>query len=117
MDRIKRLSYEVLDQHKSKFTENFTDNKKLLGDLTIIRSKGLKNEIAGYITKFIKKENYEEELKKSKEDSSNEESAPIEEIVEEEKISTPESEENVIEIGEEPVDAPETDVKAEEKTE
>ena len=116
MDRIKRLSYEVLDQHKSKFTENFTDNKKLLGDLAIIRSKGLKNEIAGYITKFIKKENYEEELKKSKADSSNEESAPVEEIVEE-KISAPEVEENVIEIGEEPVDAPETDVKAEEKTE
>ena len=116
MDRIKRLSYEVLDQHKSKFTENFTDNKKLLGDLAIIRSKGLKNEIAGYITKFIKKENYEEELKKSKADSSNEESAPVEEIVKE-KISAPEVEENVIEIGEEPVDAPETDVKAEEKTE
>ena len=116
MDRIKRLSYEVLDQHKSKFTENFTDNKKLLGDLAIIRSKGLKNEIAGYITRFIKKENYEEELKKSKADSSNEESAPVEEIVKE-KISAPEVEENVIEIGEEPVDAPETDVKAEEKTE
>ncbi len=116
MDRIKRLSYEVLDQHKSEFTENFTDNKKLLGELAIVRSKGLKNEIAGYITRFIKKENKEEELKKAKADSSNDESAPIEETVEE-KVSTPEAEENVIEIGEETVDVPETNVKAEEKTE
>ncbi len=56
MDRIKRLSYDVLDKHKSKFGENFADNKKILGEVSIIRSKGLRNEIAGYITKFIKKE-------------------------------------------------------------
>ena len=56
MDRIKRLSYDVLEKYKSKFGENFSDNKKALGEVTIIRSKGLKNEIAGYITKFIKKE-------------------------------------------------------------
>ena len=117
MDRIKRLSYEVLDQHKSKFTENFTDNKKLLGELAIIRSKGLKNEIAGYITKFIKKENYEKELKEAKADSSNDESTPVEENIEKEKISAPEAEENVIEIGDESVDTPEIDVKSEEKTE
>lgn len=115
MDRIKRLSYQVLDQHKSKFTENFTDNKKLLGDLAIIRSKGLKNEVAGYITKFIKKENYEQELNKTHEDSSNE-NAPIKETAEE-IILAPESEEKIIEIGEEPVDAQDTDVQAKDKTE
>jgi len=56
MDRIKRLSYEVLDGHKLKFGEDFADNKKALDLIAIVRSKGLKNEIAGYITKFIKKE-------------------------------------------------------------
>ena len=56
MDRIKRFSYDVLDKHKPKFGESFSDNKKILGEVAIIRSKGLKNEIAGYITKFIKKE-------------------------------------------------------------
>ncbi len=65
MDRIKRLSYEVLDEHKSKFGEDFTDNKKSLDQISIIRSKVLKNKIAGYITKFIKKETRE---KKSKQD-------------------------------------------------
>ncbi len=70
MDRIKRLSYEVLDGHKPKFGEDFADNKKALDQIAIIRSKGLKNEIAGYITKFIKKEIREEKTKQSQIDSS-----------------------------------------------
>ena len=65
MDRIKRLSYEVLDTHKSKFGEDFADNKKILDQVSIIRSKGLKNEVAGYITKFIKKEIREEKAKQA----------------------------------------------------
>jgi small subunit ribosomal protein S17e len=60
VDRIKRLSNEVLEEYKSKFGEDFVDNKKILDQISIIRSKGLKNEIAGYITKFIKKEIREE---------------------------------------------------------
>lgn len=66
MDRIKRLSYEVLGEHKSKFGEDFADNKKALNQISIIRSKGLKNEIAGYITKFIKKEIREEKAKQDR---------------------------------------------------
>ena len=70
MDRIKRLSYEVLDGHKSKFGEDFADNKKALDQISIVRSKGLKNEIAGYITKFIKKEIREEKVKQARIDAS-----------------------------------------------
>ncbi|MFQ5497822.1 MAG: hypothetical protein ACE5DU_08075, partial [Nitrosopumilus sp.] len=70
MDRIKRLSYEVLGDHKSKFGEDFADNKKILDQISIIRSKGLKNEVAGYITKFIKKEIREEKAKQSRIESS-----------------------------------------------
>ena len=66
MDRIKRLSYEVLVDHKTKFGEDFADNKKALDQVSIVRSKGLKNEIAGYITKFIKKEVREEKAKKAR---------------------------------------------------
>ena len=106
---------KFLDKHKSKFNENFTDNKKLLDELTIIRSKGLKNEIAGYITKFIKNENYEQELSQAKEETPVEESAPVEETVEAE--PTPESEETVIEVGAETADAPEATEASEEKTE
>ncbi len=120
MDRIKRLSFEVLDKHKSKFGEDFADNKKLLDEFAIVRSKGLKNEVAGYITKFIKKEKQEAEFKQSQADESIEESAPIEETaptVEIETESTPETEETVIEVGVETPDAPETTESSEEKTE
>lgn len=45
-----------MEKHRSKFGENFADNKKALDQISIVRSKLLKNEVAGYITKFIKKE-------------------------------------------------------------
>jgi small subunit ribosomal protein S17e len=115
VDRIKRLSYEVLDKHKSKFNENFTDNKKLLDKVAIIRSKGLKNEIAGYITKFIKNEKREEEMKLSQAAAPQEES-PIEEIIEEPEQAA-ESEETVIEIGADTPETEEPSQSVEEKTE
>lgn len=70
MDRIKRLSYEVLDNHKSKFGEDFADNKKVLDQVSIVRSKGLKNEIAGYITNYIKKEIREQKQKQAQAEAS-----------------------------------------------
>ncbi len=117
MDRIKRLSYEVLDKYKSKFSENFTDNKKSLDEVAIVRSKGLKNEIAGYITNFIKKENRELEFNQSKTDIQSDESTPIEETLEVETEQSQESEENVIEVGVDNTDVTETSVPSEEKTE
>jgi len=96
VDRIKRLSYEVLDQHKSKFNENFADNKKLLDELTIIRSKGLKNEIAGYITKFIKSEKRNQEIKNARSEHLKED---VEEFPDEIQNSTGQDEETTIEIG------------------
>ena len=90
MDRIKRLSFEVMNEHKSKFGVDFTDNKKTLNQISIIRSKGLKNKVAGYITRFIKKEIREEKFKqdRSSYDSSNtEESESTLEIKESEEVS------------------------------
>ena len=66
MNRIKRLSFEVLDEHKSEFGEDFADNKKALNQISIIRSKSLKNEVTGYITRLIKKENREEKIKQDR---------------------------------------------------
>ncbi len=63
MDRIKRISFEVLDAHKSKFGEDFVENKKALNEIAIVRSKGLKNKVAGYITRFIKKQIREDKIK------------------------------------------------------
>ena len=56
MDRIKRLSTEILSEYKDSFGIDFSENKKMLNEITIVRSKGLKNEIAGYITKILLRE-------------------------------------------------------------
>ena len=89
MDRIKRLSFEVLADHKSKFGEDFVENKKALNQVSIVRSKGLKNKVAGYITRFIKKEIREEKFKQdSSYDSSNtEEQESTLDVIESEEIS------------------------------
>ena len=63
MDRIKRISFEVLDAHKSKFGTDFVENKKALNQISIVRSKGLKNKVTGYITRFNKKQIREEKIK------------------------------------------------------
>jgi small subunit ribosomal protein S17e len=54
VDRIKILSMQVLNQHKDEFTTDFAKNKQILEKFAIVRSKGLKNEMAGYITKHVK---------------------------------------------------------------
>lgn len=56
VNRIKRISMEVLAIHKAKFGTDFAQNKKILNEISIVRSKGLKNELAGYITTYIKRE-------------------------------------------------------------
>ena len=47
---------KVLKDNKDKFGINFDENKEILNSISIIRSKILKNELAGYITKLIKNE-------------------------------------------------------------
>ena len=77
VDRIKRLSMEILDGNKDRFGTDFGENKKILEEISIVRSKGLKNELAGFITKFIKREIREQEEKLQKEkESQKEENSP-----------------------------------------
>jgi len=115
VDRIKRLSYEVLDGHKSKFGEDFADNKKILDQIAIIRSKGLKNEIAGYITNFLKKEIREEKAKQARIKSSRSE-APMEHEAEMQ-ITEPTTSEETTEIVADAAPVEETTGTTEEKTE
>lgn len=115
MDRIKRLSYEVLEEHKSKFGENFADNKKILDQISIIRSKGLKNEVAGYITKFIKKEIRDEKTRQVQIASSETEEL-IEEKVEAEISETIDSEKPLDETVVETIPVEEATETTEEKT-
>ncbi len=57
---------EVLENNKADFGINFDENKKTLEGISIIRSKGLKNEIAGYITRFLKHEMLDKEKQDEK---------------------------------------------------
>ena len=47
---------KVLEDNRDKFGINFDENKQALNNISIITSKILKNELAGYITKFIRNE-------------------------------------------------------------
>ena len=58
---------EVLKENREKFTANFDENKKVLNNISIIRSKALRNRLAGYITTIIKKELMELEKTKNME--------------------------------------------------
>ena len=96
MDRIKRLSFEVMAQHKSKFGEDFVDNKKILDQVSIVRSKGLKNEVAGYITKFIKKEVREAKAKHARHEQSKAQRQNTAEEIHEDVVEEIESESNQV---------------------
>jgi len=54
LNRIRKISTELLANYPAKFTDNFDTNKAALNELADITSKNLRNEIAGYITKEIR---------------------------------------------------------------
>ena len=74
MNRIKRISTELLQNHAEKFGLEFDSNKKALNDLAIVRSKVLRNELAGYITSHLRKQAAQEKASLAASDESEEES-------------------------------------------
>ena len=69
----------ILDDYKDQFGGSFDDNKKILNDISTIRSKQLKNKIAGYITKLIKNEiriNAEKENQQSDQETNTDTEVP-----------------------------------------
>ena len=80
VNRVRRISTELLSAYKERFGTDFADNKKALNELAIVRSKGLKNEIAGYITSHLRRE--EEEQKEKEAESA----SHIESVTESEEI-------------------------------
>ncbi len=65
VNRVRRISTELMATYKGEFGTDFKQNKKLLNEVAIVRSKGLKNEIAGYITTHLKRELEEQKEKDS----------------------------------------------------
>jgi small subunit ribosomal protein S17e len=56
---IKRITQQLMEQHKDTFTEDFTKNKAMLNEFVTLNSPKLKNIIAGYVTKLVKLEKSE----------------------------------------------------------
>lgn len=56
---IKRTTRHLMQKHKEDFKENFEENKKLVEKYTNISNNKLRNRIAGYITKLMKKKEEE----------------------------------------------------------
>ncbi len=55
-ERVKRPARELLKRFYDRFTTDFEHNKKVLVEIVEIRSKKLRNQIAGYITHLKKLE-------------------------------------------------------------
>lgn len=51
---VKTLGDDLIREHSKKLTTDFEKNKIVLGDLIEIKSKRVRNVLAGYITKKMK---------------------------------------------------------------
>jgi len=52
---IKRTTRHLMKERKEDFKENFDENKKIVSKHTNVSNKKLRNTIAGYVTKLMKK--------------------------------------------------------------
>jgi small subunit ribosomal protein S17e len=81
MDRVRRISTELLTRYPDKFAPDFEQNKKLINELATVRSKVLRNTIAGYITSYLRKNSThkESEVTSTEVDSSEQQNKDIDE--------------------------------------
>lgn len=61
MDRVRRISTELLSRYPDRFATEFEENKKIVNELARIRSKILRNMVAGHITSYIRKRSAQNE--------------------------------------------------------
>ena len=63
MNRVKKLSTELLNRYPDKFNVDFQQNKKTIDEIAKVRSKELRNQIAGYIAAYITQQSKEQNKK------------------------------------------------------
>lgn len=51
---IKRTSNDLLTRHSDKFTTDFEQNKIVVGQVTDVQSKKVRNIIAGYLSRLVR---------------------------------------------------------------
>jgi small subunit ribosomal protein S17e len=52
---IKRLTLQLVKQHKPHFTTDFVANKKIVEQLLTGPSKKIRNTVAGYVTRILQR--------------------------------------------------------------
>ena len=53
---VKAITAQLLEEHRDSFSTDYEDNKQKVADLTDVKSKKLRNIIAGYATRIMKAE-------------------------------------------------------------
>lgn len=51
---VKNLAKELIEKYPGKFSSSFEKNKEILKEILEIRSKKLRNILAGYIARILK---------------------------------------------------------------
>lgn len=62
MDRIRRISTDLVERYPDAFSADFDKNKETLSKLTVVQSKMVRNQVAGYISKMLKANSEEKEI-------------------------------------------------------
>lgn len=52
---LKRIANELLETYNEEFGKDFQKNKEKVQELSTVKSKSIRNKIAGYITKVVKR--------------------------------------------------------------
>ncbi len=50
---IKAMGLDLIQAYGNRFSNNFDENKQIVGEVTTIESKRVRNRVAGYITRKI----------------------------------------------------------------
>ena len=59
MNKVRRLAEDLVTRYPDLFTGDFDKNKQALAQVSIVRTRSLRNQLAGAITKIIHKQRTE----------------------------------------------------------
>ncbi len=54
----KNISEILVEKHPSKFSKDFEQNKKALGEMRMFDEKFTRNKVAGYIVRVVRKKKF-----------------------------------------------------------
>ncbi|MAG45229.1 MAG: 30S ribosomal protein S17e [Nanoarchaeota archaeon] len=53
---VKRIALKLMRMDSDRFKKDFSENKKILAEVSEINSKKLRNIIAGYLTRLVRQQ-------------------------------------------------------------